>query len=173
MDGLLDLLHRVAALVRAPTTVKGQYTAPQAPYKPLLLLVVLRRIEQHQAPYARNHITFAACLRDFEKLYTRLYGRRDDLESQVVQPFWRLGVGRPVLWHFIPQPGKAAELEDLVSAPKKKEIKTRGVLEDVVKAAQFSERDWALLSDRDVQHALIAFLISRHFPDVRRESDLL
>ena len=84
-----------------------------------------------------------------------------------------LGVGRPVLWHFIPQPGKAAELEDLVSAPKKKEIKTRGVLEDVVKAAQFSERDWALLSDRDVQHALIAFLISRHFPDVRRESDLL
>lgn len=74
MDGLLDLLKRIAALQRAPKTRKGKYPASKSPYKPLLLLAVLRRVQQDKAPYCQNKILYSDCLRDFTALYSRLYG---------------------------------------------------------------------------------------------------
>ena len=171
MDGLLDLLKRVAALKRAPRTSKGKYPAPESPYKPILLLAVLKRIQQGTPPYSENRITYDACLRDFTKLYSRLYGDTNEMDPKVVQAFWYLATGKPKIWSLIPQQGMAAALR--TSADTHEQIKTSGKLNSLVASGAFDPGDWSLVNDPDVQQALISFLISGHFPDVRHEVEVL
>ena len=171
MDGLLDLLKRVGALRRAPRTRKGKYPALESPYKPILLLVVLKRIQQGAAPYAENRITYDVCLQDFSKLYSRLYGDTAEMEPKVVQAFWYLATGQPTIWSLTPHRGMEAALRADVDL--RTQIKSAGKLNRLVECAQFTNGDWDLVSDSDVQQALTSFLISEHFPDVRHEVELL
>lgn len=171
MDHLLDLLKRVASLKRAPRTSRGQYPASQSPYKPLLLLTVLRRIQQNREPYVSNTITYAACSQDFSTLYSRLYGDSSELESKVTQPFWYLGTGKPKMWELVAKPGMEEELRQLATS--RAQIKTAPKLTGLVDSARFADDDWHLLCDADVQKALISFLISEHFADIRHEIDVL
>jgi len=171
MDGLLDLLKRVAELKRAPKTSKGKYPALKSPYKPILLLTVLRRIQQGRQPYVTNTIEFDACFQDFAALYARLYGESSNIESKVTQAFWYLGSGKPKMWQLCAKPGMQETLDTLVSSHA--QVKTAGKLTKLIEVAKFADSDWALLSDTDVQQALISFLISEHFPDVRREVGVL
>jgi predicted restriction endonuclease len=53
------------------------------------------------------------------------------------------------------------------------QIKTPGKLNKLVEFASFSDTDLILLADEDVQQALISFLISQHFSDVRQEIERL
>ncbi len=169
--GLYDLLKRIAALKRAPKTKRGRYHADRSPYKPVLLLTVLRRIQQGREPYASNRISFEACTNDFRILYSRLFGEPEEIETKVTQAFWYLSSGSPKLWEFSSKPGRDDELHVLID--EHAQIKTSGKLNKLVEFASFSETDWPLLADEDVQQALISFLISQHFPDVRQEIDRL
>ena len=83
MDGLFELLKRVADLERAPRIGRGRYPAPRSPYKPILLLTVLKQIQRGRVPYSENRIRFEDCLQDFSKLYPRLYGESSGMESKV------------------------------------------------------------------------------------------
>jgi|SRR6185437_10928094 len=168
---LYDLLKRIAALKRAPKTRKGRYHAARSPYKPVLLLTVLRRMQQGKAPYASNRINFEVCIQDFHLLYSRLFGEPEEIESKVTQAFWYLGSGSPKLWALSSKSGQERQLQALIA--QHAQIKSAGKLKKLVEFASFSEVDWALLADSDVQQALIAFLISEHFADVRHEIDRL
>ena len=168
---LYDLLKRIAALKRAPKTKRGRYHAGRSPYKPVLLLTVLRRIQQGRKPYASNRITFEACVSDFRMLYSRLFGEPEEIETKVTQAFWYLGSGSPKLWDLSSKPGRDDELQVLID--EHAQIKTSGELNKLVEFASFGETDWALLVDEDVQQALTSFLISQHFPDVRQEIERL
>src|ERR1700733_2509187 len=98
MDALLDLLKRLGSLERAPRTSKGNYPAPTSPYKPLLLLTVLWRIQQGSLPHSGNTIPFDLCLEDFSELYQSLFGDTSDLATKATQAFWYLGTGKPKMW---------------------------------------------------------------------------
>jgi hypothetical protein len=166
-DGFLNLLKRVASLRRAPRTRKGKYPAARSPYKPLLLLSVLRRPQQQTVPFSSNRIEYDCCLRDFEILYAALYGDGEGIASKATQAFWYLGAGTPVIWNLTANAGQEKELPTLIS--KGFQVKTPGRLRMLVHSASFSPADWQLVSDQDVQKALIAFLISEHFTDIRTE----
>jgi predicted restriction endonuclease len=166
---LYNLLKRIAALRRAPKTKKGRYHAARSPYKPVLLLTVLRRIQQGKAPYANNRIEFDACIRDFGLLYSRLFGEPGEIETKVTQAFWYLASDAPKLWDVSPRPGENDELQRLLA--QHAQIKTAGKLTRLVEFASFRSADWGLVVDSDVQQALISFLIAEHFSDVRHEID--
>jgi predicted restriction endonuclease len=170
-DTLFGLLKRFAALRRAPKTSKGKYHAPTSPYKPILLLTVLRRIQQGRHSYAQNRIDYDACEQDFRTLYSRLYGETDNIGSKVAQAYWYLGAGSPQVWTLVPKAGKEAELSKLIA--EHAQIKTPTKLKTFVSMASFGENDWNVLTDQDVQRALIYFLISEHFADIRREIETL
>lgn len=167
MDGLFDLLKRVAALKRAPKTRKGKYPASRSPYKPVLLLAVLRRIQQGKDPYAGNKITYEECAKDFTDLYSRLYGERHSMDSKVTQAFWYLGTGKPKIWSLRAKADRDGDLKRLEAA--RAQIKTARKLNELVDSAHFSDADWNLIKDSDVQQALISFVMSGHFPDLNRE----
>jgi predicted restriction endonuclease len=171
LDHLYDLLKRISALERAPQTSIGKYPAPRSPYKPVLLLTVLRRIDQPTTPASSNRILFDDCERDFKQLYCGLFGGSDDVATKVTQAFWYLGSGSPRIWTFVPQPGKSEELDSLVTS--KAQIKSAPKLRGLIAEAQFLEEDWALLRDSDVRKALKAFLMSEHFTDVREQLSIL
>ena len=171
MDALLTLLKDIGSLQRAPRTVKGDYPAPRSPYKPIMLLVVLRRVQQGIKPYSENRLGYEACLRDFSALYSKLYGSASELSVKATQAFWYLGAGKPKIWNHVAQPGMEQDLA--VSLDKKTQVKSQRKLTKLVKFAQFSPENWALIADPDVQRALIAFLIAEQFTDVRRELELL
>ncbi len=171
MDDLYDLLKRISSLERAPQTSVGKYPAPRSPYKPVLLLTVLRRIEQPLAAAAENRILYADCEQDFQQLYCGLFGGSDDVSTKVTQAFWYLGSGSPKIWEFVSQPGKEEELGSLMAT--KTQIKSAPKLQGLIASAQFAAADWKLLQDRDVRKALTAFLMSEHFTDVREQLSLL
>jgi predicted restriction endonuclease len=171
LDYLYALLKRIGSLERAPQTSIGKYPAPRSPYKPVLLLTVLRRIEQPLASAGENRVLYADCERDFKQLYCGLFGGSEDVASKVTQAFWYLGSGSPKIWDFTPQPGKAEELRTLIET--KAQIKSAPKLQSIVAAAHFKDEDWKLLQDRDVRKALTAFLMSEHFTDVREQLGLL
>jgi hypothetical protein len=166
-DGLLDLLKRIAQLKRAPKTTRAKYPAARAPYKPILLLTVLRRLQQGRDPYRRNIMDFALCAQDFGTLYSRLFGHDQDPEPKIVQAYWYLGSGKPHIWDLHPQPGKEDDLHALVEG--RAQLKTARKLTTHVHHASFPPADWALLNDPDVQDVLIAYLITEHFSQVQRE----
>lgn len=170
-DTLFAILKRFAALRRAPKTSKGKYHAPTSPYKPILLLTVLRRIQQGRNPYAQNRIDYDTCEQDFRILYSRLYGETEDVGPKVAQAYWYLGSGSPRIWTLQPKAGKEAELSKLVA--EHAQIKTPTKLKTFVSMASFTENDWNVLVDEDVQRALIYFLLSEHFADIRREIETL
>jgi hypothetical protein len=93
------------------------------------------------------------------------------MEPKVVQAFWYLATGAPKLWSLSPRPEMATTLKTASEA--RVQIKSSGKLNKLVEFAAFENRDWNLLNDSDVQQALIASLISEHFPHVRREVELL
>jgi predicted restriction endonuclease len=163
-DHLLELIRRIAALKRAPKTSKARFPASRAPYKPILLLTVLRRLQQRRKPYADNVISFDECQRDFGTLYAGLFGTDGALEPKVVQAFWYLGSGSPKMWDLHPQPGQTQELESMLEA--KTQIKTSRKLTTLVSHASFSKADWILLNDGDIQDVLMTFLINEHFSHV-------
>jgi hypothetical protein len=171
MDHLFQLLKHLASLERAPRTIKGDYPAPRSPYKPLLLLGVLWRIQHGYEPYSQNQISFELCMRDFSTLYARIYGDSTSMSTKATQAFWYLGTGKPRVWNLIPQPGKETEYNEL--STKKVQIKTAPKLNHLIAFAQFAPQDWALLQDCDVQSALISFLIADQFTDVHRELERL
>ncbi len=164
---LYDLSKRIATLRRAPKTTKGRYHAARSPYKPVLLLTVLRRIQQGKTPYANNRMKFDVCARGFGLLYSRLFGEPEEINTKVTQAFWYLGSGSPKLWELTAKPGEEENLQLLVA--QNAQIKTPGKLKHLVRFASFSEADWSLLTDPDVQEALISFLIAQHFADARQE----
>jgi len=166
-DGFFDLLKRVASLRRAPRTRKGKYPAARSPYKPLLLLSVLRRLQQQAAPFSSNRIEYDLCRQDFGRLYSALYGDGDGIDSKATQAFWYLGAGTPVIWNLTANAGHEKELPTLISEGF--QVKTPGRLRRLVHSASFSPDDWQLVNDEDVQKALISFLISEHFTDIRTE----
>jgi hypothetical protein len=71
------------------------------------------------------------------------------------------------MWTLVPAVGAEESLGTHISA--KKQVKNASKLAQLVSLAHFSEVDWKLLTDTDVQNALMAFLISEHFPDIRRQ----
>lgn len=166
-DGLLNLLKRFAQLKRAPKTTRANYPAGRAPYKPILLLAVLRRLQQGREPYTNNSMAFEDCAKDFGTLYHRLFGHDQDPEPKVVQAFWYLGTGSPHVWDLHPQTGKEDALLALIEG--RVQVKTARKLTTHVSHASFPPADWELLTDSDVQDVLIAYLISEHFSDVQRE----
>jgi predicted restriction endonuclease len=170
-DGLYDLLKRIAALKRAPKTTRGRYPAGESPYKPVLLLTVLRRIQQGKNPYALNRIDFDSCTRDFGHVYGRLFGNPEEMMPKVTQAFWYLGSGVPKIWSFVPKSGYEENLDQLMKDHA--QIKSPGKLDNHIEYAYFAEEDFRLVNDGDVQEALISFLISRHFADPRAEIALL
>jgi hypothetical protein len=93
------------------------------------------------------------------------------MEPKVVQAFWYPGTGKPRIWTLIPQKGMAADLRTSTDA--REQIKTSGKLNRLVAYGAFEPSDWSLVNDPDVQQALISFLISGHFPDVRHEVEVL
>lgn len=171
MDTLFDLLKRIGGLERAPRTSRGDYPAPRSPYKPTLLLAALWRIHRGIEPFSSNRMEFARCLADFSRLYTRIYGNSLDMEVKASQAFWYLGAGKPQLWELVPKPGMEDQLASLIDA--KAQVKTANKLAKHVAFARFSPDHWNLLSDSDVQKALISFLIAEQFIDIRRELDEL
>ena len=166
-DGLYDLLKRISALRRAPKTTRGRYPAGESPYKPVLLLTVLRRIQQGRNPYARNRIDFDSCAKDFGQLYGRLFGKPEEIMPKVTQAFWYLGSGVPKIWHFVAKRGSGEKLDQLLKDHV--QIKSPGKVESHIEYACFADEDFRLVNDSDVQEALISFLISRHFADPRAE----
>jgi predicted restriction endonuclease len=170
-DSCLSFLKRVAQLQRAPNTKRATYVGPGSPYKPLLLLVVIRRIQQGHAPYINNRITYPVCLRDFSALYSKVYGDSSNMEAKVAQPFWNFAGGKPKLWELVAKPGMEGELSKLLSS--RVQIKTGARVKSVVEAARFTEEDWRLLCDADVQQALISFILAAYFTDVKRELETL
>jgi predicted restriction endonuclease len=171
LDTFFQLLKRFAALRRAPKTSKGRYHASTSPYKPILLLTVLRRIQQGRQPYAQNKIDYDTCEQDFQILYSRLYGETENMGPKVAQAYWYLGSGSPQIWTLMPKIGRETELSNLIA--EHAQIKTPTKLKKFVAIATFTQCDWILLNDQDVQRALIHFLISEHFADVRREIETL
>jgi predicted restriction endonuclease len=171
MDSLLSLLKRVAALKRAPKSSRGKYPASSSPYKPILLLAVLRRIQQGETHYSKNEILYIDCKRDFQSLYATLYGTTSDIDSKVVQAFWYLGTGKPRIWDLSPKAGMETDLAILTAS--RAQIKTAPKLNRLVSSARFTAADWFLLQDVDVQQALISFLIFEHFVDVRHAVERL
>lgn len=171
MDNLLDLLKRIGSLQRAPRTIKGDYPAPTSPYKPILLLATLRRIQQGTQPYASNRIEFRQCLSDFTILYSRVFGGSNEMGTRAAQAFWYLGAGKPRLWEHVPRPGSEDELR--AHMDQKVQIKSVRKLDNLVAFARFTPEHWSLLTDADVQQALISFLIAEQFTDVRRELERL
>jgi predicted restriction endonuclease len=171
VDNLLSLLKSIGSLERAPQTVRAGYPAPRSPYKPIMLLTTLRRLQQGRAPFIDNRITFPECLSDFSSLYSKVYGDSSDMETKATQAFWYLGAGKPRIWQHVPTPGMENQLLTCIS--ERAQIKTMPKLTSMVEYARFPEEVWALVTDCDVQKALIAFLISEQFTDVRKEVDLL
>jgi predicted restriction endonuclease len=171
MDALYKLLKDISALERAPRTVKGDYPAPRSPYKPILLLIALSRIHKGIESYASNRIEFEHCLKDFGNLYSRLFGSSSEMAARASQAFWYLGAGKPKVWELVPKPGMEEELKALIEA--RVQIKTAVKLNKLVAFARFPLGYWNLLTDSDVQRALISFLIAEHFADVRRELEFL
>ncbi len=169
---LLALLKKISALERAPKTSKGDYPAAQSPYKPILLLTVLWRIQQNAPHFSENTLRFDLCCKDFEKLYSSLYGPPSSaIGGMATQAFWYLGSGKPRIWELVPNEGQSESLR--VAQAEKLQVKTASKLNQMVASARFADPDWALLQDSDVQQSLISFLISRHFTDVRRELERL
>ncbi len=164
-DGLLNLLHRIADLARAPKTKRGQYPAERSPYKPILLLTVMRRLQLGAAPYSLNRIEFESCERDFARLYEMAYGQSTDLSTKVSQAFWYLGAGTPQIWHFESPRGSETELDRFKA--ERKQVKSASSLARVVDHAYFGESDWRLLCDPYALQSLIAFTIECHFVDIR------
>jgi hypothetical protein len=163
-DSLFDLLKRVAALRRAPNTSRAIFPARESPYKPVLLLAVLRRIQQGKPPYIRNEILFENCFGDFSFLYADLFGNTHQIETKVTQPFWYLGAGTPRIWELVPQYGNEDDLKNAISS--KAQIKTAKRLQNLVSHAKFRAPDWKLIQDPDVQSALISFLTNEHFANI-------
>lgn len=169
MDHLLDFVKRCSSMKRAPKTRRGQYPAPSSPYKPLLLLVVLKRIQQRRGSYASNRILYQDCVRDFSILYVRHYGASEQLDSKVAQPFWYLGVGSPQIWELIPRPGQETEFDQLRAS--RTQIKSGVRLDRLVQYARFRDCDWNLLVDPDASKAIIGYLMKEHFSSLDRELD--
>jgi hypothetical protein len=132
-----------------------------------MLLVTLRRIQQARAPYAENRMVYNVCEKDFGELYCRLFSDSNDIGTKASQAYWYLGSGSPKMWTLVPAVGAEESLGTHLSS--KKQVKNASKLAQLVSLAHFSEVDWKLLSDTDVQNALMAFLISEHFPDIRRQ----
>ena len=171
MDNLLGLLKNIGSLERAPQTVRAGYPAPRSPYKPIMLLTTLRRLQQGKQPFIENRISFQESLNDFSVLYSKVYGESSDMETKATQAFWYLGAGKPRIWQHVAMPGMDDQLLKCIS--ERVQIKTMTKLTKMVDYARFPEETWPLVVDSDVQKALIAFLISEQFTDVRREIDLL
>jgi hypothetical protein len=76
-----------------------------------LLLIVLRRIQQHRKPYVDNRIDLESCAKDFGQLYSRLFGGPEEVAPKVVQAFWYLGSGVPKMWVFTAKRGGEEELK--------------------------------------------------------------
>lgn len=75
------------------------------------------------------------------------------------------------MWKLVPQQEKDQELLSCIE--EKVQIKSSPKLQSLVAFAEFSARDWELLCDGDVRKALLSFLISEHFTDVRQQRLLL
>lgn len=171
MDNLLGLLKSIGSLERAPQTVRAGYPAPRSPYKPIMLLTTLRRLQQGRQPFIDNRISFQECLHDFSVLYSKVYGDSSDMETKATQAFWYLGAGKPRIWQHVAKPGLEEQLATCIG--EKVQIKSMAKLTSLVDYARFPEDVWTLVTDSDVQKALIAFLISEQFTDVRKEIELL
>ena len=171
MDNLLHLLKSMGSLERAPQTVRAGYPAPRSPYKPIMLLTTLRRLQQGRTPFIENRITFQECLSDFSSLYSKVYGDSSDMETKATQAFWYLGAGKPRIWQHVARPGMDQELLTCIS--ERVQIKTMTKLTSIVDYARFPDEVWPLVTDTDVQKALMAFLISEQFTDVRKEVERL
>ena len=171
MDNLLALLKSISSLERAPQTVRADYPAPRSPYKPILLLTTFRRIQQGREPFIGNRIGFQECLRDFSTLYSRVFGDSSDMETKATQAFWYLGAGKPRIWQHVAKPGMDEQLQTCIKG--KVQIKSMTKLTSLVDYARFPEDAWTLLADSDVQKALIAFLISEQFTDIKKEIELM
>lgn len=165
-DLLYGLLKRIAALRKAPITSRASFPARESPYKPVLLLSVIKRIQQGKTSYIQNEILFKQCVEDFSTLYTALFGNNYQLETKVTQAFWYWGAGTPRIWQLIPRTGTEEALNDAILS--KVQIKTPRKLQSLVLRAEFRDSDWKLLVDPDVQKALISFIMNEHFADIGR-----
>lgn len=72
---------------------------------------------------------------------------------------------------MFPKPEMEDELSRLASGGA--QIKSAPKLNRLVESAAFAKEDWKLISDGDVQRALISFLIAEHFVDLRRQIESL
>lgn len=167
MTDLLNYLRRISPdqlrVANARSGVKPYPGGQKSPYKPLLLLTVLRMIHKRDRAFSRGLIRFADCLEHFVRLKTSIYGEifDEDLTPQVVQPYWYFGAGVPRLWNLVPCEGKTLELNDAISGAL--QIKTRRKLEQLVAMAQVQPSDLDLLSDEAANNAIRAYLVATYF----------
>lgn len=160
-----DFLKNIRSLRRAPPTVKAPFPEPGSPYKPILLLTVLRRIQKRDPAYIKNGFTCNDCKKDFLKVYQGLYGTPEKgIEFRIVQAFWYLGTGKPKIWELSPKNGFAEKLEQKTG----KQLRSVNELNKLVKNAHFRTEDWEFLKDPIILEIVIPFIIKTHFPDLGR-----
>ena len=167
MTDLLEFLNRIdqKALKQAPPRkdIKAYPGGGSAPYKPMLLLVVLEAIRRGRKPFTQGVVEVASCREGFERLYSAVSGEapRGGLDAQLAQPFWYLGAGIPRLWTLMPYRGGEAMLERAIAG--REQVKTMKRLGQLVSGAELLAADLDLLSDAVANRAIQAFLISTYF----------
>jgi predicted restriction endonuclease len=171
MDSLLSLIKKIDKLPKAPATPQAQYPSVSAPYQPVLLAIVLKKIQAKAGRFADNQIYYADCREPYIRFYQSLFGKQSedfDWDTIIVQPFWVLGpTGSRPIWNIKPPANRAAEFEQEVL--NKVQIKTKGKFEKLVEYAYFDEATWEVVKDSDAQNVLIDRIIDKHLTVSVRE----
>ena len=176
MSELLDLMQKLApeSLARAPRTERGQFPSEGAPYKPLLLLIVFQRVHDRHPQFQSAQVNYQHVCVPFQRLLPSLYENWtlavDD--DTAVQPFWKLGFGRPAVWNLVIVPGMEPQVDELRRKDSGNQVKTRNRLDMLVQYAEFNDDDWRLIRDPLACDALITFLLASYFGHLAGERGL-
>lgn len=132
----------------------------ERPHKPALLLAILDLVESGEV--TSNRVPLSDALIDRFKGYFDIVGRGDDRPT-IQNPFFHLcGEG---FWDLLPQPGERPLYQrgNVTGAPSVAQLRRR------MSHGAFSRDLWERVADAGQRAALRAALITRYFPDQRRQ----
>jgi predicted restriction endonuclease len=169
MTDLLSFLQRIdkSSLKRAPKVPSkrgADFSTEGSPYKPLLLLAVIRQIGKNTKNFKSGIISFEDCVEPFFEVYSeqiKAIKQSAQKPEMVVQPFWYFGAGVPRIWELIPADNQTSELKAAIR--KGVQIKTEYKLDNLVAFAEISLPDMLLIKDKVANKAIQAFILKEYF----------
>tara|TARA_Y100000588_G_scaffold390649_1_gene496771 strand:- start:3990 stop:4535 length:546 start_codon:yes stop_codon:yes gene_type:complete len=173
MDLLLSLIKKIDKLRVAKGTVRAQIAGGRASYKPILILVILGKIEKGASNFSKNRIYWEKCRKSYVRLYESIRGKQpknpvDD--SMIVQPFWNLATGPDNFWEIKVKTGKEEKYKAIISESKKRNsIKRANQINELVEYAYFDEATWEVMNDKTARDLLIDRIIEKHLTVSVRE----